>query len=218
MKNKLKKFLKNHGEKLLLLYAIPYCLWFFWLQIRENENVFIIKSWIDDYIPQLEIFVIPYVIWYVYLVGPLLYFCFKSKKDFIRLALMLIIGMTFSLTVYTFWPNGLNLREPFENTNLLTSIVELIRSVDPPVNVCPSMHVYTTIVINTVICTSKPFGKNTALKISSSVLMVFIVMSTVFIKQHSIIDVVASIVLAIVVTLLLPAKRFRENKGLQDAA
>ena len=67
---------------------------------------------------------------------------------------------------------------------------------DTPTNVFPSMHVYNAIGGAFSISYSKRFSKGW--KINSHVIAVSIVLSTMFIKQHSVTDVVSGIALALV--------------------
>lgn len=68
-------------------------------------------------------------------------------------------------------------------------IVRFLRTIDPPRNVCPSIHVSSTVAIHLAICCSEEFGENRKMKMLSRVITVGISLSTVFIKQHSVIDV-----------------------------
>ena len=81
--------------------------------------------------------------------------------------------------------------------NLLTDAVRTIYLADPPINVCPSIHCFNSIGVNIAIRRSELGRRHKAVRWGSEVLMVLICMSTVFIKQHSIADVFAAILLAV---------------------
>lgn len=49
---------------------------------------------IDDSIPFIEYFVIPYFLWFGYVAAAVAYFFFKNKHDFYRLCGFLAAGMT----------------------------------------------------------------------------------------------------------------------------
>lgn len=85
-------------------------LWFFVLEIVPPIPKYILHVRLDDYIPFLPIFIIPYVIWYFYIGAPVVYFLLKSPQEFTRLAAFLASGMMVACTFYTFLSNGQNLR------------------------------------------------------------------------------------------------------------
>ena len=66
----------------------------------------------------------------------------------------------------------------------------MIYSVDTPTNVLPSIHVYNSIGAMAAIAHS------TSLKKHRGVLGILIIFSTVFLKQHSITDVIAALAMA----------------------
>ncbi len=224
---KLLEFFKNDKRFLIILYFPIYMVWFELLEHRKTE-VYIIKSVLDDYIPFCAPFIIPYMIWFFYVVIILLilalkpqsflpiknsgffkYFYSSDVNDFYSCSIALIIGMTFSLIVYTIFPNGLNLRpENFVAHDYFTSVIAGLYKADTSTNVCPSLHVYNSLVVNYAFCTSKGINalnstlKN-ILKIISNVLCILICLSTMFIKQHSIIDVICALVLFGIIYLIV---------------
>ena len=123
----------------------------------------------------------------------------EERHQYYQMAFFLVSGMTICLAIYTIWPNGLHLRpNTYPRQNIATRIVAKLQGFDTPTNVCPSLHVYTSLVINSVICRSKMFRKNTLVKVLSPVIMVLIIISTVFLKQHSVVDVFWALILFIV--------------------
>ena len=192
-----KTTLCNYRHAALLLYFVPYMLWFGWLQGNARPEHWA-GSWIDTLIPFQEIFVIPYLLWFFYVAATVGYFLVCSKPDYFRLCAFLFGGMTVCLAIYTVFPNGQILRPlVFPRDNLLTDAVRTIYLADPPINVCPSIHCFNSIGVNIAIRRSELGRRHKAVRWGSEVLMVLICMSTVFIKQHSIADVFAAILLAV---------------------
>jgi membrane-associated phospholipid phosphatase len=115
--------------------------------------------------------------------------------------------MTISLLVCTIYPNGLELRiNDISHNNILVDLVQFLYASDTPTNVCPSIHVFAT--ISAHICLAKsPHMKNLHtrkyLKRFSLFLTILICLSTMFLKQHSVIDVVAGIILAFVLYFIV---------------
>ena len=192
-----KTTLYNYRHAALLLYCVPYMLWFGWLQGNARPEHWA-GSWIDTLIPFQEVFVIPYLLWFFYVAAAVGYFLVRSKPDYFRLCAFLFGGMTVCLAIYTVFPNGQILRPlVFPRDNLLTDAVRTIYLADPPINVCPSIHCFNSIGVNIAIRRSELGRRHKAVRWGSEVLMVLICMSTVFIKQHSIADVFAAILLAV---------------------
>ena len=143
-------------------------------------------------------FVIPYYMWFAFIAGFTAYFLFKSPKDYQNVTRYMFTGMILALTIYTILPNGLDLRPQLTDTDLFTHIITMLYRSDTPTNVCPSLHVYNSLAMTAVICRSEAFGRNRKVKIFAIILCIFIILSTLFIKQHSIIDVFFGAVMALV--------------------
>lgn len=153
---------------------------------------------LDDLIPFCEWFVIPYFLWYPLMLGSGIYLFLKDPESFKNY--MIFIGGGFLLIVifYAIVPNGQNLRPTsFENSNLLTDIVKSIYCEDTNTNVCPSLHVVGTMGAMFALLKSKRL-KNKWFQAFNIVLAVFICLSTVFIKQHSILDVFTGVPLGFI--------------------
>lgn len=181
------KWLHQRPYAWVLLYLPCYLSYFAWLQTRTPEAV-IIESSIDQMIPTVPLFFIPYALWWGLFPGALLYFLHKDKADFLKLCFVLFGGYTVCLFVYTVAPNGLQLREPLAGSDLCTKGILWLRSIDPPYNVCPSMHVSSTVAIDLTTRSSRHVPRWGKWLIS--IIAFLIILSTMFIKQHSVIDVI----------------------------
>lgn len=171
--------------------------WFCWLEKTVTTNYYVIHSVFDDYIPFCEYFIVPYLLWFPYIAVVLLYFFFTDKKGFYRTTKLLFTGMTIFLIISTVFPNGLNLRPvTFEGDNIFISMVKVLYKTDTPTNVLPSLHVYNSIGVSIAIASSQKLRQYKWVQYSSLSLTTLIVLSTMFLKQHSIIDVVAAFVMA----------------------
>lgn len=212
--NKEASFWKRHKEALAFLYFPVYLFWFFRLEQMSPENIYIVTNPLDSLVPFCEYFIVPYLMWFPYLFGFLAYFYVADrKKNFINLAVSLIIGLTVCLIVYTFFPNAQALRlEEYPNRNLFTQIVMLLQGFDTPTNVCPSIHVFSTVVVHVMVQKS---SCHRWVKAGSLVTAVLICLSTVFLKQHSVTDVIWGMVLAVPVCgLVFVMRRRRRHKGM----
>lgn len=201
---KIKDWIYTHRYVWLIGYTLVYLLWFRLLELMTNREWNTIHVALDDLIPFEEIFVIPYFLWFAYIVVAILYFMFTSKQDFVNCTLFLFIGMTICLVIYSLWPNVQNLRPvQFPRDNFLTDIVKQLYVTDTSTNVCPSIHVFNSIGVHIAIAKSKRLRNHPIIVGSSFCLMVSICLSTVFLKQHSVFDGVCAIVLAIFMYLIV---------------
>ena len=166
-------FIKDLIKRLrgILLFGIFYLVTFFLIESRDVP-IHIIHTKFDDYIPFCEYFIIPYVLWYLYVAGTVLYLGLtdKSGKEYHRFIINMILGMVIFVIVSFLYPNGQDLRPVFASNNIF--------------------------------------------KWMSHVLTIIIILSTVFLKQHSIVDIITALILNLVFYLLVYRKGF-ENISLK---
>ncbi len=193
----MKSFINKYKHAWVLLYFFIYLPWFLILESKVTTDYTVVTMDIDKWIPFNEVFVIPYLLWFAYIAITIAFFFFTSRSDFYRCCGFLFIGMTICLIIYTIWPNGQNLRPTtFERDNILVQIAKTLYSTDTATNVCPSIHVFNSIGAHIAISHSERLRSHKWVAPFSFVLMVLICMSTVFLKQHSVFDVICSVLLA----------------------
>lgn len=164
--------------------------------VTENcipvERCHVIHCALDDMIPFNEYFLIFYCFWYVLLIFSLLYFFLFDIKSFRRLQIFIMITQAVAMTVYILYPSVQTGRPAaMPNDNLLCSLMTFIYAFDTPTGVCPSLHVaYSIGIASTWIKTRKTPDIWKAFVVVSAIL---ISVSVVFVKQHSVIDIIAAI-------------------------
>lgn len=180
----------------LLLYGVFYMISFYLLEQR-SVRIHLIHCELDDLIPFCEYFIIPYLLWFPFMGLTILYFGViqKDKKQFTRLAWNLCIGTTIFLLISWIYPNGQRLRPAFTGDNIFGQIVGYLYQVDTPTNILPSLHVYGTVVCCLAILESEQLQDRKWLRIGTTILGLSIIASTVFLKQHSVVDGIAAILL-----------------------
>lgn len=195
----LKSFFKRYAYAWPLCYIFIYFPWFFWLEKHVTDYT-VIHCALDDYIPFCEYFIIPYLFWFVYIAGTVLLLLFQgTKKDFQRCCLHLFSGMSIALFICTVFPNGQNLRPVIDDTpTIFTKIVQILFTVDTDTNVFPSIHVFNSIAAHMALAKSMPGQKHKWIAPVSAIIMVLICMSTVFLKQHSFVDLMGGVALALI--------------------
>lgn len=156
-----------------------------------------IGTLIDKKIPFIALFIIPYIYWYAYIVLGLIFILSKNRNKYIRLVLSIYSGMIVCYLFYYFFP--VEIRRPYvDNSNIFNKLVNIIYNSDRPVNCFPSIHVLNTYLIMRF--TSRKDNK--AWFYYTNVVGILIILSTLFIKQHYILDGVASILLSEIVILI----------------
>lgn len=198
----------------LLLGFIALNLWYFAVQQLLSPKVMVHVP-LDDYIPFCEWFVIPYVVWYAYVFLAVVFFFFRDRASLMKLGTMIVAGMGVCLTIYTLCPNGIEFRpETFPRDNILTDLVGLLYRQDRPENVFPSIHVLNALAVHMAVRESTVLRKYRWVKGTSLVTMILICMSTVFIKQHSVLDIFGGVALCLA---LYPVIYRRKTRARQEA-
>lgn len=193
----MKQLLKKYGHIWTMSYFIVYLTWFFRLQKNVGKPYHVMYTRFDDMIPFCEYFIIPYLLWFFYVAAAFIYFFFTNRKDYYKLCLFLFTGMTISLVVCTLFPNGTAFRPKINpESNIFYFLVSKLWSIDPCINVFPSIHVFNSLGVHTALCKNEKLSKNRPLICASGILMTLICLSTVFLKQHSILDVLGSLLVA----------------------
>lgn len=175
-------------------YALFYFICFYFLEQR-NVPVHIIHTTIDENIPFCEYFVIPYFLWFVFVAATMVYFIFfnRSELEYRRITVSLIVGMSVFLLISYIYPNGQDLRPAFTGDNIFGQMVAHLYQTDTPTNILPSLHVYNSVACCIAITNNQACRKNKFILTGTWLLTISIVLSTMFLKQHSIIDVLMAL-------------------------
>jgi hypothetical protein len=186
----------------ILIYAPFYLTWFIYIEHHTFTHYSVIHTAIDDVIPFNELFVIPYYTWFAYVSLMLLFFMFSfDVEEYYKNFFFLATGMTVFLVISTLFPNMHNLRPVvMPRENIFSHLVTVIYSHDTPTNLWPSIHVYNSIGTMIAVHHSRRFGKRG--RIVSDFIGMSIILSTLFIKQHSVYDVITAFIMAIVFYLV----------------
>ena len=205
------EFIKANPHLLLLLF---WPIFFAFFMIEENlivENYTTIYIPLDDLIPFCKWFAIPYVLWYPYIVFPLLFLMTRNIPEFKRLMWFIMLTYTVTLVVYAVFPNGQDLRpQTVEGDGLIALWMRFLYSYDTNTNVCPSIHVIGTLAITFSLLHTKA-GKKWWSFIIIALLTASICLSIVFVKQHSIVDLFAGAALCAVAYPFIYNKKMKKR-------
>lgn len=202
----LSTFLKKYKHAWVLLYFFIYAPWFLYLEKTVTVTYNSVHIKLDDIVPFNELFVIPYYIWFAFIAVVVGYLLFFDKKEFYRSTAFLFIGMTICLFIYTIWPNGQDLRPDLATIgrdNIFIDIVRNLYRTDTCTNVCPSIHAFNSIGACIAVFHTNSLKNKRYITIPTVILTILICMSTVFLKQHSVFDVICAGLLASVMYLVV---------------
>ena len=207
-------FIGRNRHFTILLLMIPVQLWFQYLEMNLKPQ-YMTQTMLDVHIPFIREFVIPYVLWFAYVPFGLIYIGLHSKKDFYKLFFALCGGMAVANIIFSIFPNMQGLRPVIHSNDLFSTLIKFIYATDTPTNVCPSLHVIETIAVNAALQHSIAFSKRKYRKIISSIFALLVCLSTVFIKQHAIVDVFCGLIVAVAFYIplyIVPGLRLQRNQ------
>lgn len=184
--------------KLLLYWPVFGLLFLIVERLWIRESYYPISCQFDSVIPFCEIFLIPYLFWFVFLVGIHIYTLLYDVESFKKLMKFIILSYSIAMLIYILFPNCQELRPmTFQRDNLFTRFIEGFYQFDTNTNVCPSIHVIGSVAVMLCAWQSKHFNA-WGWRIVFSVIAILISVSTVFLKQHSILDILAAVPICII--------------------
>lgn len=181
-------------------FAVWYELFFvacFWLMEKLPRSYYIIRFPLDEYVPFCRYAIVPYYLWFVWAPACFVLLFLLSVREFWRAYDAFAWGSFITLVIYLVFPTGLALREPHLEQDIFTRLVNSIQTIDNPYNVCPSMHVYATMILAFAILDSKAI-RAVWFRVVTVVMTLAISASTVLLDQHSLVDVFCAVALAVV--------------------
>lgn len=174
---------------LLLLYWPIYGLTFLILERGLTLDYHPVEAALDAKIPFCEYFVPAYYFWFVFLIGIHFYTGFFDVPAFKKLMYFIIITYTVTSVIYIIYPTKQELRPvEFSGDNIFIAIINGLYNFDTNTNVCPSLHVIGSFAVLFTSWHCKRF-KTFWWQFGFVSATVLICLSTVFLKQHSVIDI-----------------------------
>ncbi|MBW7456977.1 phosphatase PAP2 family protein [Paenibacillus sepulcri] len=183
--------LKNHLLALSLLLSIPLLsIAYIYLNHSRGEHTFSLVTDLDQQIPFLKIFILPYLAWFVFILACFVYLAFRNRQLYMHTLLRFNIGLVVCYLVYAVYQTHVPRPELVVN-DWLGRLVQYVYSMDEPFNCFPSTHVLTSY------CMMKAFisspGINRYIRIAVSGMSILIIASTLFVKQHVLMDMAGAI-------------------------
>lgn len=186
----------------VILYLLFYLAVFTYVENRPVHNMHLLVSKLDRLIPFCEYFVVPYFLWFFYIAAGVLWFALaeKDRSQYWALVTNLGIGMTLFLIVSLVYPNGHTLRPTYlHRDNIFMDMVRFLWTIDTPTNVLPSIHVFNSVAVHIAVAGSPTLREKHPWVVHCSLLLcIAIIAATMFLKQHTVIDVITALGLNIV--------------------
>lgn len=172
---------------------IPILNVFYVLLNNGDGEVHSLITSIDRSIPLVEAFVIPYLIWYPFILFTMLYLCIKDRQNYYVTLIAYVFGLLVCYVTYVLFQTHVP-RPVLVDDGIFTQILKIVYHNDQPFNAFPSIHVLSSYLMMKAIHMSPVKNWRNQLIVHSFSSM--IILSTLFVKQHVILDVVAGILVA----------------------
>lgn len=197
--------------KLLLGWVSYLVLYLLTENLIPADQCYSVHCSLDDRIPFNEWFVIPYIGWYFLIIFSLGYFLVYNVNNFKSLQIYIIVTQFIAMSAYIIFPTRQDLRPVvFPRENVLTDIVSALYTIDTNTGVCPSLHVAYSLGI------ASAWLKEASASVIAKSLVLFLVilicLSTVFIKQHSVLDFYAALPVCLVAEIIAFRSFYRKGK------
>lgn len=190
----MKKFKKDIIPLCSIAYTGVFII-FYKLLNNGTGDINSLVTTVDDIIPFLKIFIIPYITWYGYIAIGLIYLCMKNRKNYYTSLISLNICVLVCYLIYMIFQTTVP-RPIITDSDIFSKLVSIIYKNDNPFNCFPSMHVTTTYIIMKGINSSE---NNIITRLINNIIGILIIISTLFVKQHVVLDLVFALLLSEVI-------------------
>lgn len=193
--------------KLWLTWPIYFALYFLTENLIPAERCHVMHCFLDDLIPFNEYFLVFYTGWYLLVFGSLLYYFLYDVPRFRQLDLYIFVTQMVAMACYILFPSRQDLRpEVFPRENVFTWIMGLIYTFDTNTGVCPSLHVAYSLAIVSVVVKDEHLKRGT--KWFVTIFSILVCLSTAFVKQHSVVDILAAIPVVLLGEVIIYGKDY----------
>lgn len=195
--------------KLLLYWPFFGLAFLFVERFYQADYYYPVYCPLDDEIPFNEFFVIPYLFWFLFLIGMHLYTLLYDIDAFEQLMKFIILAYSAIIAVYLVFPTCQELRPvSFARDNVFTRFLHGFYQFDTNTNVCPSIHVTGSLAVMFTGWSCKGL-QHPAWKAALGIMALLICASTVFLKQHSVLDIISALPLCLFGYCLVFRKKWR---------
>lgn len=215
----MRNWFSRHPVSFMAFYLLFYLSAFHWLEVHIAVPDVLVHCHLDDLIPFCKYAIVPYFAWFLWIPFTLFYLLWKAPRaDFWRLCLPLFAGMTIALACYVILPTGLDLRPYRVHMDGGADVEGRVGGIEHPHGLSKDIAaVHPSVTLMMAYYRSRIFetpGRRW-MRPASAVLCVSIIASTVLLKQHSCIDVLLGILLAMALDTGMTALERSDARALQ---
>ncbi|MEE0096701.1 MAG: phosphatase PAP2 family protein [Oscillospiraceae bacterium] len=201
--------------KLLLFWPSFGIVFYILERVWIRDGYHIMSCSLDAHIPFCEWFVIPYFFWFIFIIGMHIYTLLYDVPTFQKFIRYIAITYWASVAVYILFPNCQEFRPvEFTRDNWMVHVVQFLYGFDTNTNVCPSLHVVGSMAVMFAAWHSKKFSTR-GWKIAFGIMAFVISVSTVFLRQHSVLDLLAAVPICLIAAYIVYG---REDKRIKAQA
>jgi len=175
---------------MLWILVIPVLNIFYAVLNQAHMPVYSLMTDLDAQIPFVPMFIIPYLIWYPFIIIVLFMLCIRERSVYYRTLLTQCLGLVACYIIFYLFQTTVE-RPTTMGTGIFEGLVNLVYSTDNPYNCFPSIHVLTSYLMikGATACAFYPNWERTAVKVCAWM----IIASTLFVKQHVLLDIAGAI-------------------------
>lgn len=193
--NKIKN-LKKHLVYLGLMLIFPLLHFIYKFLNTPHGKVHNLSTVFDVSTPFVKVFIIPYITWYIFTYIIFIYLYQKDKKIYLRTIITYAACLLLSYLIFYFFQTTVP-RPVLVGNDIFTNLIRLVYKFDEPFNCFPSIHVLSCYLIIKSIKLLK--NQNNFIKLLLCFIGTLIILSTLFVKQHVLLDILCAILLVEVV-------------------
>ena len=205
-----KHLMKINKKDLILIISVIVLNTTIYIIGRTNKiTPYVVTGTLDSYIPFIKWFIYPYVSWYLLIFLMPLLVSIYDKDAFYKYITFMYLSLLVTLIVYI-----IIIREDINllNNTLTDRLITHIYNAGSTLASAPSLHVLLAFGFMMPLINGKKVPN--IIRIIGVILGLLIILATVFIKQHALIDVVTSIF--IVIACYFITKVFKLDKYIKS--
>lgn len=193
--------IKENVINLSFMLSIPLMGWGYGILNRAPRGAQSLVTDLDRHIPFIKEFIVPYILWYPFIIVCMVYFCLKDRKVYFRTLAGIILGMATSFVIFYIFQTYVP-RPIIEGNDIFSRLTAKIYMSDRPYNCFPSLHVLESYLMIKGIDSCSNKRKFT--RFSIYFMSILIIVSTQFVKQHVLMDVVGGIYVGEIIYNAIP--------------
>lgn len=200
---KIKKFILDNKEFFIGIFFLMVVqgILFWFLKLFQKNPIYLYHP-LDDKIPFIGLFVYIYNMFYPFVFLSLYWLYKKDEKAYFKAVIAGVMGYLICDIIFLFMPT-IMYRAEFDSIGPLTDLVIKITYLadNPPLNCFPSIHcLFCFQVIYSYLFSKYNDNKK---KFFIILFLILIILSTLFVKQHFVYDVIGSLLVCLITNMIV---------------